>query len=358
LDWFILILGIPLLYRLLGLLGPLFNPLIALCRRLLGRPQGQKLTHVHGSIRLLLLAAMIRWFVLAIDLPLLERQLYAVIRVAFLICGTVWLLLLLNDFAELYLRRRIHVSHMGESIALLRLARRVADVLVVCVGAIAALAYLGVDATAAVAGLGIGGIAVALAAQKTLENVIGGFSLVFDKAVRVGDFLKLGDTLGTVDRVGLRSTRIRTLDRTILSVPNGQIATANIETFSDRDKFWFRHVIGVTYGTTPEQIRTIVSRVRELLLGQTGVELDSVRARFFRVAPSSLDIEIVSYIFARDWPAFLEVQEGLLLRIMEIVEEVGTSIAFPSQTVYLADDREQARVPDALDAEAGLRVRT
>src|SRR6185503_15307161 len=264
LDWFILILGIPLLYRLLGLLGPLFNPLIALCRRLLGRPQGQKLTHVHGSIRLLLLAAMIRWFVLAIDLPLLERQLYAVIRVAFLICGTVWLLLLLNDFAELYLRRRIHVSHMGESIALLRLARRVADVLVVCVGAIAALA-----------GLGIGGIAVALAAQKTLENVIGGFSLVFDKAVRVGDFLKLGDTLGTVDRVGLRSTRIRTLDRTILSVPNGQIATANIETFSDRDKFWFRHVIGVTYGTTPQQVRQIVSRVRDLLRGRSGVEIDS-----------------------------------------------------------------------------------
>jgi MscS family membrane protein len=358
LDWFVLIVGIPLLYRLLGLLGPLFNPLIALCRRLLGRPQGQKLTQVHGSVRLLLLAAMIRWFVLTIDLPLLERQLYAVVRVAFLICGTVWLLLLLNDFAELYLRRRIHVSHLGESIALLRLARRVADVLVICVGAIAALAYLGVDATAALAGLGIGGIAVALAAQKTLENVIGGFSLVFDKAVRVGDFLKLGDTLGTVDRVGLRSTRIRTLDRTILSVPNGQIATANIETFSDRDKFWFRHVIGVTYGTTPAQIRTIASRVRELLLGQTGVELDSVRARFFRVAPSSLDIEIVSYIFARDWPAFLEVQEGLLLRIMEIVEEAGTSIAFPSQTVHLADGREQARVPDALDAGAGLRVRT
>ena len=357
-DWLLLLAGIPLLYRLLGLLGPLFNPLLVLGRKALKQPAGPTLTTVHGSIRLLLLAAIIRWFVLTIDLPLVERQLYAVIRIAFLICGAVWLLLLLNDFGERYARRRISVSHLGESIALIRLARRVADVLVVCLGGIAALAYLGIDATAALAGLGIGGIAVALAAQKTLENVIGGFSLVFDKAVRVGDFLKLGDVFGTVDRVGLRSTRIRTLDRTILSVPNGQIATANIETISDRDKFWFRHVIGVTYGTTPEQIRTIVSRVRELLLGQTGVELDSVRARFFRVAPSSLDIEIVSYIFARDWPAFLEVQEGLLLRIMEIVEEVGTSMAFPSQTVHLADDREQARAPDALGAEAGLRVRT
>jgi MscS family membrane protein len=356
-DWLLLIAGIPLLYRLLGLVGPLFNPLIALCRRLPGRPQGPKLAQIHGSIRLLLLAAIIRWFVLTIDLPLVERQLYAVIRVAFLICGTVWLLLLLNDFGERYMRRRINVSHLGESIALLRLARRVADVLVICLGGIAALAYLGIDATAALAGLGIGGIAVALAAQKTLENVIGGFSLVFDKAVRVGDFLKLGEVFGTVDRVGLRSTRIRTLDRTILSVPNGQIATANIETISDRDKFWFRHVIGVTYGTTPAQIRTIVSRVRELLLGRTGVEIESVRARFFRVAPSSLDIEIVSYIFAADWPAYLEIQEELLLRIMEIVEEAGSSLAFPSQTVHLTDNREPSRAPDAV-TEEDLRVRT
>ena len=358
LDWLVMIAGIPLLYRLLGLLGPLFTPLIALCCRLLGRPQGPKLVQIHGSIRLLLLAAIIRWFVLTIDLPLIERQLYAVIRVAFLICGLVWLLLLLNDFGERYIRRRIPVSHLGESIALVRLARRVADVLVICAGGIAALAYLGIDATAALAGLGIGGIAVALAAQKTLENVIGGFSLVFDKAVRVGDFLKLGDTFGTVDRVGLRSTRIRTLDRTIVSVPNGQIATANIETLSDRDKFWFRHVIGVRYGTTPEQVRQIVSRVRELLLARTGVEIESVRARFFRVAPSSLDIEIVSYIFAADWSAFLEIQEGLLLRIMEIVEEAGSSLAFPSQTVHLADDREPSRAPDPVVAEADLRVRT
>ena len=356
-DWILLIAGIPLLYKLLGLLGPLFNPLLVLGRKAMGRPAGPKLT-VHGSVRLLILAALIRWFVLTIDLPLIERQLYAIIRIAFLICGLVWLVLLLNDFAERYARTRIHVSHLGESVALLRLARRVADVLVICAGGIAALAYLGIDATAALAGLGIGGIAVALAAQKTLENVIGGFSLVFDKAVRVGDFLKLGDVFGTVDRVGLRSTRIRTLDRTILSVPNGQIATANIETISDRDKFWFRHVFGVRYGTTPEQIRQIVSRVRDLLRGRTGVEIDTVRARFIRVAPSSLDIEIVSYIFAADWPAFLEIQEELLLRIMEIVDEAGTELAFPSQTVHLADDREPSRVPDSLVAETDLRVRT
>ncbi len=355
-DWLILVAGLPLLYRLLGLVGPLFNPLIALCRRLLGKSQGPKLPQVHGSIRLLLLAAGIRWFVLTIDLPLVERQLYAVIRVAFLICGTVWLLLLLNDFGERYVRRRINVSHLGESIALLRLARRVGDVLIICLGGIAALAYLGIDATAALAGLGIGGIAVALAAQKTLENVIGGFSLVFDKAVRVGDFLKLGEVFGTVDRVGLRSTRIRTLDRTILSVPNGQIATANIETISDRDKFWFRHVIGVTYGTTPEQIRTIVSRVRELLLGRSGVEIDTVRARFYQGrALVSRHRDRLLHLRAR--LARLPRDPGGAAAPHHGDRRRGWDRRSPSRRkrVYLADDRGHAQVPDALGAEADLR---
>lgn len=357
-DWLALIVGIPLIYRLFGWLGLVLAPLAELVRKALGKPGRGTPFVIHGSIRLLLLAAAIRWFVLTIDLPLVVRQLWAVIRITFLITGTVWLLLLLNDFGERYVRRRIHISHLGESLALLRLARRVADVLVICGGGIAVLAYFGVDATAALAGLGIGGIAVALAAQKTLENVIGGFSLVFDKAVRVGDFLKLGDVSGTVDRVGLRSTRIRTLDRTILSVPNGQIATMNIETVSDRDKFWFRHIVGVRYETTPAQLQTIVTRVRELLLAEPQIERQSVRARFVKLAPSSLDIEVVAYIFALDWSAFLEIQEGLLFRIMEIVEQSGTAIAFPSQTVHLSDDRLAARPSDSIHREARLKPDT
>ena len=98
------------------------------------------------------------------------------------------------------------------------------------------------------------GIAIALAAQKTLENVVGGVSLIFDRALHVGDFLKLGDTLGTVQDIGLRSTRIRTLDRTMVSVPNGQIANVSLENLSLRDKFWFHHILGLRYGTTSSQM--------------------------------------------------------------------------------------------------------
>ena len=353
-DWLVLLVGLPLLFRLLGLLRWLSGPLLTIWRRYQGQAEdgAPRYVNIHGSVRLLMMAGLIRIFVLNVDTPLAERQYWAVVRAGFLIVGLAWLLILFNRFAERKIQERIGIAHFGESVALLRLARRVSDVLVVALGILVALGYFGVDPTAALAGLGIGGIAVALAAQKTLENVIGGFSLVFDKALRVGDTLRLGDIVGTVDQIGLRSTRIRTMDRTVVSVPNGQISTVNIETLSVRDKFWFRHVVGLRYETTPAQIRAIVKELRELLARQPEADLDSVRVRFLRLGAFSLDIELFVYLFATDWNRFLEIQEALLLQVMEIVERAGTQIAFPSQTLHLADDR----APRATQGDADLQT--
>jgi MscS family membrane protein len=198
-----------------------------------------------------------------------------------------------------------------------------------------ALRHFGVNTTAALAGLGVGGIAVALAAQKTLENVIGGVSLVFDQAVRVGDSLKVGDIQGTVEDMGLRSTRIRTLDRTVVSVPNGQIANLTLENFSSRDKFWLHPILALRYGTTSPQICTVLERIRSLLKESRHIEPDSVRVNFLRFGPSSLDVEVFAYVLARDWSQFLEIQEGLLLRIMESIESTGVQIALPLQTILV-----------------------
>jgi MscS family membrane protein len=115
------------------------------------------------------------------------------------------------------------------------------------------------------AGLGVGGIAVALAAQKTLENVIGGASIIFDGAVRVGDLLKVGETLGTVEDIGLRSTRLRTFDRTVFTVPNGQIANVSLENLSLRDSFWFHHIFSLRYETTAAQMRSVPQGITGLL---------------------------------------------------------------------------------------------
>jgi MscS family membrane protein len=199
----------------------------------------------------------------------------------------------------------------------------------------ATLRLLGIDPTPALAGLGVGGIAIALAAQKTLENVIAGASLVVDQAVRVGDFLKVGEIVGEVDHIGLRSTRIRTMDRTIVSIPNSQIANASLETLSARDKFWFRHVIGLRYETTPEQLRRIVAEIQRLLAGEPFIDPSSVRVRFFRLGAFSLDVELFAYLRARDWNHFLEIQEQLLFAITTLVERAGAQIAFPSQTMYV-----------------------
>ncbi len=293
--------------------------------------------HVPGLIRLVILAVAIRWLLGSLDLPLVERQFWSAVATLLLIVAFGWGLLLLNGYGESYLRRLF--AGGGETASLVRLVRRAADVLVITACVLATLRYFGFDPTAALAGLGIGGIAVALAAQKTLENVIAGLSLIFDKAVRVGDVLKFGETVGTVDYIGLRSTRIRTLDRTILTVPNGQIASVGIEILSVRDKFWFHHFIGLQYGTTADQMRSVIDGIQRLLASHSRVDRDSVRVRFFRLGTSSLDIEITAYVFTGDFGSFLDVQQELLLRIMEAVDASGTSVAFPSQTLHIADGR-------------------
>jgi MscS family membrane protein len=142
---------------------------------------------------------------------------------------------------------------------------------------------------------------------------------------------------GTVDSIGLRSTRIRTLDRTVVSVPNGQIATASLENFSARDKFRFYHVMGLEYSTTAAQLQSILGEITAVLSNDSRTETESVRVRFIRFGASSLDIELFAYLFSRDWNHFLESQQELLLQIMGVVEAAGARIAFPSQTVYVAN---------------------
>ncbi len=228
---------------------------------------------------------------------------------------------------------------------LFRLLRRLADSVVVFTGLLVDAASLRRGRTPALAGLGVGGIAVALAAQKTLENVIAGASLIFDQAVRVGDFLRMGDVIGTVDHIGLRSTRIRTLDRTIVSVPNSQIANVSLETLSARDKFWFNPAIGLRSETTPEQLRVVVDGIHRLLTEHPSVEAASVRVRLMNLGPFSLDIDVFAYVAARDWNHFLEIREQLLFTVTEVVEAAGTGIAFRSMAIHQVNVQEASPRP-------------
>jgi MscS family membrane protein len=243
------------------------------------------------------------------------------------------MLILVNGGIETYVQTRVPPPNMPAAASLIRLLRRGADALIIFIGLLATLRLFAVDATPALAGLGVGGIAVALAAQKTLENIIAGASLIFDQAVRVGDSLKMGEFVGTVDHIGLRSTRLRTVDRTIVSIPNGQLANASLETLSARDKFWFRHVVGLRYETTPDELHAVLDGLRRLLKHDRCIDPTSVRVRFFRLGLSSLDIEVVAYVLAVDWNQFLELQEDLLFKVRQTVAHAGAQVALPSQTI-------------------------
>jgi MscS family membrane protein len=339
-EWIVVLLGLPFFYLVTTLLNKILTPLVrALSRRFARHSNLFDREVLPAPVRLLILALAIRWSLSVLPLPLLVRQFWSNLASLFIIIGIVWMLTFLTAEVERHVQRRFPRANLTAGATLLRVFRRMADALVIFAGLLAMLRHFGVDATPALAGLGVGGIAVALAAQKTLENVIAGASLIFDQAVRVGDSLKMGEVVGTVDHIGLRSTRIRTVDRTIVSVPNGQIANMSLETLSARDKFCFHPVVAVRYETTAAQLHAVVDGIRRLLNDHPAIERESVRVRFLRLGAFSLDIDVFAYVFATDGDHFLEIQEELLFSVTSLVEASGTQIA-STQTVYVVNPAE------------------
>jgi MscS family membrane protein len=187
----------------------------------------------------------------------------------------------------------------------------------------------GYNTTAILAGVGVGGIAIALAAQKTIEDLFGGISVIGDRPVLVGDACKFDSGAGTVMHIGLRSTRIRTPDRTVISVPNGKFASMTIENLSGRDKIWFHPKLNLRRDTTSEQLLKVLDSVREILSGHPKVETGQVPVRFTGVGTYSLDVEVAVYVTTANDDEFLEVQQELLLRFLRAVEDAGTRLAMP-----------------------------
>lgn len=254
--------------------------------------------------------------------------------VAFLIL--LWRLI---DFLGTFSKKRLSEKGNVAGVSAILFFRRAAKVAIVIFGIIAILDTFGIDVTAGIAALGIGGLALALGAQKTIENLVGSVTLVADQPVRVGDFCKVGDTVGTVEKIGMRSTRIRTLNRTVVTIPNGQFSSEKIENYAHRDRFLFNPVLDLRYETSPDQIRFLLVEIRTILYSHPMVNPEPARIRFGELGASSIKLEIFSYINAPTFDIFLEVREDLLLRIMDKVGESGTDFAFPSQTIYFAGDK-------------------
>jgi MscS family membrane protein len=249
--------------------------------------------------------------------------------------GLGWFLVRLVDAGE---RRVRETAKLGGQAGLgfLPMASRVAKVVVVILMGLAALDVIGINVIAGLGAIGIGAAAIAFAAQKTLENLFGTAAIASDRPFEVGDFVGIGQDTGTVEQIGFRSTRLRTLARTLVTIPNGLVASGRVENLSARDRIMYNPVLRLAYATTTAQLTYVVDEVNRLLLSHPKLFRGEQRVRFAAFGESALLIEVWCWVATRDFLEYTGVVEELNFAIAEIVEKAGTSFALPSRTLYMA----------------------
>lgn len=248
----------------------------------------------------------------------------------------MWLAFRLIDLFVQVLGTQPWAATRPASRSLLAIAGRVGKVLLIALAGIILLSQLGVSVASLIAGLGIGGLALALAAQKTVENLFGTMSIAVDQPLREGDFVRVGEHVGTVEAIGLRSTRVRTLDRTVVTIPNGMLADERIESYSARDRMRLNCTLGLEYGTTAAQVRTVVELLGRALADHPKIWPDKIVVWFTGFGESTLDIEVMAWFITQDWNEFQSIRQDVLLTFMEIVEANSTGFAFPTRKLILS----------------------
>ncbi|MBT3317633.1 mechanosensitive ion channel family protein [bacterium] len=285
----------------------------------------------------ILVAVYLALRTLASEYPLLlerSRMVFDVI-LTIMIAGVV---LKLIDAASLFfigLANRTETSFDDQIVPLLR---KTAKVFVCVITFITVLQNLGVSIAGMVAGLGIGGLALAMAAKDTLANLFGSVTILIDRPFKVGDIITTGSSTGTVSEIGLRSTRIKTFDKTMISIPNAEMANATVENTSVRPRRKVSMQIGLTYDTTPDQIRQVLSGIEKLLVDHPGVDPEDQNVRFTNFGDSTLDIDFKYFTIETGYDGFSQVKQEISLSIMDLLDGMNVDMAFPTQTVYLEKD--------------------
>lgn len=248
---------------------------------------------------------------------------------------TVWMMFVgINLLRDLYSSRLGRQDRPGGAV-FLHPASNAIKLLISISAVLIYLDKLGINITTVLAGLGVGGIAVALALQKPMEDVFGAITLYTQQPVRVGDFCRIGNETGTIEEIGLRTTRIRTLANTVIAIPNARLASEPIDNISARKKILFRQVLRLRYDTTPEQLQQILADIRGLFSSHDKILQDNHRVRLTGIADDALLIELYAYLDTRDWSVYLELAEELTMKVLEIVSQAGTTLSLPARTLQI-----------------------
>jgi MscS family membrane protein len=293
----------------------------------------------------------------SLALPVAVQPIVVGVQKFVLVIIMTWLALRLIEVSSQLVRRRLLRRREPPSQPIIDFIQRGLKIVVSVLAVLMLLEAVGVQVSALIAAIGVGGIGVALAAQRTVENLFGGLAVVGDQPVQEGDFCRFGEQQGTVERIGLWSTRLRTPERSVITIPNALFLTARVENLQERDRILFNTILRLRYETSPDQLRWVLVRIRTLLDAHPRVDPDTSRARFSGFGASSLDVELFVYVRTRDNLEFLAVREDLCLRVMDIVNDAGTAFALPAQTNYSASAGLDAERAGAATAEV-QRLRT
>ncbi len=320
---------LSVLSRLLSrLVLAMAKPLIT---RYLKSVQPYRVQALVDPLRLLLSVAVFRACMVAIAPSALLRDYILEVLTLLFIMGAASLVMRVVDVVSDQVISRLDSRQRSLSSSVIPLFVRIIKVCLFCFAVLEILYRWGYPTSTILAGLGVGGLAVALAAQKTLENLFGSVSVITDRPVLVGDFCQFAGQVGTIEDIGLRSTRIRTLDRTVVTIPNSVFSTMTLENYSRRDRMWFHPTLHLRRDTTAEQIREMMKTVIQILEEHEQVDASGLPLRFTKITRESYELDVFAYVLTADFNRYLEVQSELLLKIMEAAARLNIGFAVPFQ---------------------------
>ncbi len=335
-KWLGVLLGVPLVWLLtLGVSYLLRLSALGVARRTSATWDEEAVVRLRGPLRLFVASVLGGLLPLVLDLDVQAIEaIWRVLRIVAVV-AVFWALFRLVGVAEVHLARKAWRTDRTNAGTIVPLVGRTLRMAIVLVAALVAISQFGYPVGTVLAGLGLGGLVLALAAQKTVENLFGSVSLAADRVFRVGDWVRIEEVQGTVERIGLRSTHLRTLDRTLVKIPNGRLAEMRVESFGERDRIRFFTTLSLSRETTAAQMRVVLRDVEALLRAHERAWPDGIAVRFVGIGQYGLDVNANAWFLTTDYGEFEVIRQELLLSIIEVVERVGTSLALPAQVVRL-----------------------
>jgi len=294
-----------------------------------------------GPVRLLITVIFLRFTFDLIAPTLFMRAVFD--TKTLLILAILWVMLGVVDFIMYRFADRMRRNGQRDGIVLLKPASTTLKIILVILAIISWVNNLGFEVTAILAGLGVGGIAVALAAQKSLEDLIGSIIIYISRPVRVGDFCKFGTTIGTVEEIGLRATQLRTLARSIVHIPNSKFASSEIENLTQRDKILYRTRLNLSYNTTTDQVKQVLNNLRQLINNQDYIDSEDSRVRFVEFGDYAQELELYIYIKTTDFSEYLEYREDINLQVSDIVESANTRLVIQTKAIELNQPMDEVK---------------